>query len=112
MTCLAFRFYTNKVVLLWIIGVYLDEVDVVLGAGQLRDLVVAALQVGDLVGQPVHVTLCVVERRPLVGRDQLGHLLLHLLDGAQHVAEELLALLHCLLGRALDNEEEEEEGDT
>ena len=81
----------------------------VLGAGQLRDLVVPSLQVGDLVGQPVHVALSVAERCPLIGRDQLGHLLLHLLDGAQHVVEELLALLHGLLGRALDEEEGEGE---
>lgn len=77
---------------------HLNEVDVVLGAGQLRDLVVPPLQVGDLVGQALHVALGVVEGRPLVGADQLGHLLLHPLDGADHVAEGLLALLQRSLG--------------
>lgn len=75
--------------------------DVVLGAGQLGDLVVSPLQISDLVGQTLHVALCVVQRRPLVGGDQLGHLLLHPLDGAHHVAEHLLALLQSSLGRVL-----------
>lgn len=44
-------------------------------------------------GEPVHVVLGVGERRLLVGRDELTHLLLHALDGTQHVPEELLALL-------------------
>lgn len=77
---------------------YLDEVDVVLGAGQLGDLLVSPLQVGDLVAQALHVALGVVERCSLVGGDQLGHLLLHPLDGAHHVAEHLLAFLQCSLG--------------
>lgn len=53
-------------------------------------------------GQPLHVSLSVVERRPLVGGDQLGHLLLHPLDGANHVAERLLAFLQRSLGRVLN----------
>lgn len=81
---------------------HLDEVDVVLGARQLRDLLVPPLQVGDLVGQALHVSLGVVERRPLVGGDELGHLLLHPLDGANHVAERLLAFLQRSLGRVLN----------
>lgn len=72
--------------------------DVVLSAGQLRDLIVSPLQVGDLVAQTLHVALCVVERRSLVGGDQLGHLLLHPLDGAYHVAERLLTFLQRSLG--------------
>lgn len=77
---------------------HLDEVDVVLGAGQLRDLGVPPLQIGDLVAQALHVTLGVVEGSSLVGADQLGHLLLHPLDGADHVAEGLLAFLQRSLG--------------
>ena len=72
---------------------YLDEVDVVLRTGQLGDLVVSPLQVSDLVAQSLHVALRVVECCPLVGGNQLGHLLLHPLDGAHHVTEHLLALL-------------------
>ena len=67
--------------------------DVVLSAGQLGDLAVSPLQVSDLVGQTLQVALGVVERRPLVGGDQLGHLLLHPLDGAHHVGKHLLAFL-------------------
>lgn len=74
-------------------SVYLDEVDVVLGAGQLGDLVVSSFQVSDLMAQTLHVALCVAERRSLVGGDQLGHLLLHPLNGAHHVSEHLLAFL-------------------
>lgn len=77
---------------------HLDEVDVVLSAGQLRDLVVPPLQIGDLVAQALHVALGVVEGRSLVGADQLGHLLLHPLDGPDHVAEALLAFLQRSLG--------------
>lgn len=76
----------------------LDKVDVVFCARQLRDVLVSPLQVGDLMAQPLHVPLSVVERRPLVGGDQLGHLLLHPLDGANHVAERLLAFLQRSLG--------------
>lgn len=77
---------------------YLDEVDVVLSAGQLGDLVVPPLQISNLVGQTLQVALCVVERCSLVGGDQLGHLLLHPLNGAHHVAKHLLAFLQCSLG--------------
>lgn len=77
---------------------HLDEVDVVLSARQLCDLLVPPLQIGDLVGQTLHVALRVVQRRPLVGGDQLGHLLLHPLDGTDHVAERLLTFLQCSLG--------------
>lgn len=80
---------------------YLDEVNVVLSAGQLGDLVVPPFQVSDFMGQALHVALGAVERRSLVGRYQLGHLLLHPLDGAHHVAEHLLAILQCPLGRVL-----------
>lgn len=83
---------------------HLDEVDVVLGAGQLRDVVVPPLQVRDLVAQALQVALGVVEGGSLVGADQLGHLLLHPLDGADHVAEGLLALLQRPLGRVLRRE--------
>lgn len=72
---------------------YLDEVDVILSAGQLCDLVVPPLQVSDLMGQTLHVALSVVECRSLVGGDELGHLLLHPLDGAHHVGKHLLAFL-------------------
>ncbi len=72
--------------------------DVVLSAGQLGDLIVSPLQIGDLVAQALHVALCVVERCSLVGGDQLGHLLLHPLNGAHHVAEHLLTLLQCSVG--------------
>ncbi|TNN64719.1 hypothetical protein EYF80_025025 [Liparis tanakae] len=67
---------------------YLDEVDVILSAGQLCDLVVS-----DLMGQTLHVALGIVECRSLVGGDELGHLLLHPLDGAHHVGKHLLAFL-------------------
>lgn len=77
---------------------YLDEVDVVLSAGQLGDLCVSPLQISDLMAQTLHVALCVVERCSLVGGDQLGHLLLHPLNGAHHVAKHLLTLLQCSLG--------------
>lgn len=77
---------------------HLNEVDVVLSAGQLRDLVVPPLQIRDLVAQALQVTLGVVEGGPLVGADQLGHLLLHPLDGADHVAEGLLTFLQRSLG--------------
>lgn len=77
---------------------HLDEVDVVLSARQLRDLLVPPLQIGDLVAQTLHVALGVVQRRPLVGGDQLGHLLLHPLDGTDHVAERLLTFLQRSLG--------------
>lgn len=77
---------------------YLDEVDVVLGAGQLGDLCVPPLQIGDLMGQALHVALCVVECRPLVGGDELGHLLLHPLNGAHHVGEHLLTFLQRRMG--------------
>lgn len=86
---------------LWCAFSHLNEVDVVLSAGQLRDLGVPPLQIGDLVGQALHVTLGVVEGGSLVGADQLGHLLLHPLDGADHVAEALLAFLQRSLGRVL-----------
>lgn len=77
---------------------YLDEVDVVFSAGELGDLVVSPFQVFDLVVQTVHVALGVVQRCPLVGGDELDHLLLHPLDGAQHVPEQLLTLFHGHLG--------------
>lgn len=77
---------------------HLNEVDVVLSAGQLADLVVPPLQIGDLVVEALHVALGVVEGGSLVGGDQLGHLLLHSLDGADHVAEGLLAFLQRSLG--------------
>ena len=84
---------------------YLDEVDVVLGAGQLGDLVVSPLQVGDLVAQTLHVALSGVQRRSLVGRNQLGHLLLHPLDGAHHVGEHLLTFLQGRVGLALQRKD-------
>lgn len=77
---------------------YLDEVDVVLGAGQLGDLVVPPLQISDLVGQTLQMALCVAECCSLVGGDQLGHLLLHPLNGAHHVGKHLLAFLQGSLG--------------
>lgn len=77
---------------------YLDEVDVVLSAGQLGDLIVSLLQVSNLIGQTLQMAFGVVECRPLVGGDQLGHLLLHPLDGAHHVAKHLFAFLKCPLG--------------
>lgn len=80
-----------------VLATYLDEVDVVLSAGQLRDLIVSPLQVSDLVAQALHVALCVAECCPLVGGDQLGHLLLHPLNGAYHVAKCLLTFLQCPL---------------
>lgn len=84
------------------VSAHLDKVDVVFGAWQLRDLLVSPLQVGDLMAQPLHVSLGIVERCPLVGGDQLGHLLLHPLDGANHVAERLLAFLQRSLGWVLN----------
>lgn len=77
---------------------HLDEVDVVLGARQLRDFLVPPLQVGDFVAQTLHVSMGIFERRLLVGGDQLGQLLLRPLDGANHVAERLLAFLQRSLG--------------
>lgn len=82
----------------WLCQGYLDEVDVVLSAGQLGDLAVPPLQIGDLMGQTLHVALCVVERRSLVGGDELGHLLLHPLNGAHHVGKHLLAFLQRRVG--------------
>lgn len=80
---------------------YLDEVDVVLSARQLGDLTVSPLQVSDFMGQTLHVAFCVVECCPLVGCYELGHLLLHPLDGAHHVTEHLLTFLQCSLGWGL-----------
>lgn len=77
---------------------YLDEVDVVLSAGQLGDLVVSPLQISDLMGETLHVALCVVECCSLVGGDELGHLLLHPLNGAHHVAKHLFTFLQRSLG--------------
>lgn len=73
----------------------------VLSAGQLGDLAVPPPQVSDLVGQSLHVALCVVERRSLVGGDQLRHLLLHPLDGAHHITKHLLTFVQRSLGRIL-----------
>lgn len=87
--------------LCWVVVRYLDEVDVVLSAGQLCDLAVSPLQISDLVAQTLHVALRVVECCPLVGGDQLGHLLLHPLNGAYHVAKRLLTFLQCSLGWVL-----------
>lgn len=92
---------THRIVIVIYHNVDLDEVDVVLGAGQLGDLVVSPLEVGDLVAQALHVALCVAECRSLVGGDQLGHLLLHPLNGAHHVSEHLLTFLHRPLCRVL-----------
>lgn len=72
---------------------YLDEVDVVLSAGQLGDLIVSPLQIGNLIGQTLHVTFCIVECCSLVAGDQLGHLLLHSLNGAHHVPKHLFTFL-------------------
>lgn len=66
---------------------YLDEVDMVLGAGQLCELIVSPLQVSDLLIQTIHVALGCVERHFLIGRNQLGHFLLHPFDGVKHVSE-------------------------
>lgn len=80
---------------------YLDEVDVVLSARQLGDLTVSLLQVCNLVIQTLHVALCAVECSSLVRRYKLGHLLLHPLYGAHHVAKHLLTFLQRPLGRVL-----------
>lgn len=79
----------------------LDEVDVVLSAGQLSDLSVSPLQVSDLMAQTLHVALSVGECWPLVGGDQFGHLLVHPLNGAQHISKHLLTILQGLLSWAL-----------
>lgn len=94
MVCLI---YTSPPLCAAAVG-YLDKVDVVFSAGQLSDLVVSPLQVSDLVAEALHVALGVVERRPLVGGYQLGHLLLHPLNGAHHVTEHLLTFLQRSLG--------------
>lgn len=77
---------------------YLDEVDVVLSAGQLGDLCVPPLQISNLISQTLHVTFCVVECRSLVAGDQFGHLLLHSLNGAHHVPKHLLTFLQRSVG--------------